>query len=123
MAFMTDRKRAAGLGSAKTGTEHHWHMTVSSLILLPLVPLFLIALGPIIGADFAAVQAHFAKPFPALVTAAMLVVGLNHFRHGVQVLIEDYTHGMTRKFLIIKMIGVSYGLMAIGLYALARMAF
>ena len=123
MAFMTDRKRAAGLGSAKTGTEHHWHMTVSSLILLPLVPLFLIALGPIIGADFAAVQAHFAKPFPALVTAAMLVVGLNHFRHGVQVLIEDYTQGMTRKFLIIKMIGVSYGLMAIGLYALARMAF
>ena len=53
----------------------------------------------------------------------MLVVGLNHFRHGVQVLIEDYTQGMTRKFLIIKMIGVSYGLMAIGLYALARMAF
>ena len=62
MAFMTDRKRAAGLGSAKTGTEHHWHMTVSSLILLPLVPLFLIALGPIIGADFAAVPAHFAQP-------------------------------------------------------------
>ncbi len=122
MAYLTDRKRAAGLGSAKTGTEHHWHMTVSSMILLPLVPLFLIAIGPVLGAGFAAVQAHFAKPFPALVTAAMLIVGLNHFRHGVQVLIEDYTDGMTRKFLIIKMIGVSYGLMAIGLYAVARMA-
>ena len=122
MAYLTDRKRAAGLGSAKTGTEHHWHMTVSSMILLPLVPLFLIAIGPVLGAEFAAVQAHFAKPFPALVTTAMLIVGLNHFRHGVQVLIEDYTDGMTRKFLIIKMIGVSYGLMAIGLYAVARMA-
>ena len=50
MTYLTDRKRAAGLGSAKTGTEHHWHMTVSSMILLPLVPLFLIAIGPVLGA-------------------------------------------------------------------------
>lgn len=123
MAFLTDRKRASGLGSARSGTVEHWRMTISAMVLLPLVPLFLIAIGPIIGADFAAVQAHFAKPFPALITAAMLVVGLDHFRRGVMSVIEDYTHGFTRKFLIIKMIGVSYGLMAIGLFAIARMAF
>ncbi len=122
MAFLTDRKRATGLGSAKTGTEHHWHMTVTSWILLILVPLFLIAFGPIVGEPYEAVVAHFGRPFPALVTAAMLVVGLNHFRHGVQVLIEDYTGGGTRKLLIIAMIGVSYGAMAVGLYALARLA-
>jgi succinate dehydrogenase / fumarate reductase, membrane anchor subunit len=29
MAFVTDRKRAVGLGSAKTGTEHFWSMTKS----------------------------------------------------------------------------------------------
>lgn len=123
MAFLTDRKRAAGMGSAKTGTEHAWHMQMTSWILLILVPLFLIAFGPIVGESYEAVLAHFARPFPALVTAATLVVGLNHFRHGVQVLIEDYTHGGTRKLLIIAMVGVSYGAMAVGLYALARMAF
>lgn len=123
MAFLTDRKRASGLGSAKTGTEHAWHMQMSSWILLPLVPLFLIAFGPIVGEPYEAVLAHFARPFPALVTAAMLIVGMNHFRHGVQTAIEDYTSGITRKLLIIKMVGVSYGVMAIGLYALARMAF
>lgn len=122
MAFLTDRKRAVGLGSAKTGTEHFWHMTVTSYILLPLVPLFLIVFGPMVGEDYATVVAHFGKPFPALITAAALVVGLNHFRHGVQVLIEDYVHGLTRKLLIIAMIGVSYGVMAIGLFALARLA-
>ncbi len=123
MAYLTDRKRASGHGSAKTGTEHHWHMTVSAWILLILVPLFLIAFGPIVGESYDAVLAHFARPFPALVTAAMLIVGMNHFRHGVQTLIEDYTHGGTRKLLIIAMVGVSYGAMAVGLYALARMAF
>ena len=122
MAYLTNRKRAMGLGSAKTGTETHWHMTVTSWILVVLVPLFLIAFGPIVGASHAEVVAHFGRPFPALVTAAILVVGLNHFRHGVQALIEDYTGGGTRKLLIIAMIGVSYGTMAVGLYALARMA-
>ena len=34
MAFLTDRKRAEGLGSAKSGTEHFWSMTVSSVALL-----------------------------------------------------------------------------------------
>ena len=33
MAYLTDRKRAAGLGSAKNGTEHFWNMTVSSYAL------------------------------------------------------------------------------------------
>jgi len=123
MAFLTDRKRAAGLGSAKTGTEHAWHMQMTSWMLLILVPLFLIAFGPIVGEPHEAVLAHFARPFPALVTGAMLIVGMNHFRHGVQTAIEDYTQGGTRKLLIIAMVGVSYGTMAVGLYALARMAF
>ncbi|MDG1240449.1 MAG: succinate dehydrogenase, partial [Planktomarina sp.] len=38
MAFLTDRKRASGLGVAKKGTEHFWGMTISSAALLILVP-------------------------------------------------------------------------------------
>jgi succinate dehydrogenase / fumarate reductase membrane anchor subunit len=122
MAYMTDRKRAVGLGSAKTGTAHHWHMTLTSWALVILTPLFLIALGPMIGQPHEAVLAHFAKPFPAIATALMLVVGFNHFRHGCQVMIEDYTGGATRKVLIIAMVCLSYGAMAVGLFALARLA-
>ena len=122
MAFLTDRKRAVGLGSAKTGTEHHWNMTISSYALLVLTPLFLIAFGPMIGQPHEAVLAHFARPFPAIVTGLMLVVGFTHFRHGVQVLIEDYTEGFTRRILIIAMACLSYGAMAAGLFALVRLA-
>jgi len=122
MAFMTDRKRAAGLGSAKTGTEHHWHMQISSVALLILTPLFLFTFGGIIGAPYEEVTAYLSRPFPAIVTALMLVVGFDHFRHGVQVAIEDYAQGLTRKALIIAMTCVSYGAMAVGLFAIARLA-
>ena len=122
MAYMTDRKRALGLGSAKTGTAHHWHMTLTSYALVILTPLFLIVLGGAFGQPHDAVTAHFARPFNAVVTGLMLAVGFNHFRHGVQVAIEDYTDGLTRKLLIVAMVCLSYGAMATGLFALARLA-
>ena len=122
MAFMTDRKRAIGLGSARTGTAHHWQMTLSSYALLILTPLFLIAWGPMLGASHEAVLAHFARPFPAIVIGLMIVVGFQHFRQGVQTLIEDYTEGQKRHLLIVATTCLSYGAMATGLFALVRLA-
>lgn len=122
MAFLTDRKRAVGLGSAKTGTHHHWHMTVTSVMLLGLVPLFVFIFGPMVGEPHAAVAAHFARPFPALVAALGLLVALVHFKNGVQTAIEDYAHGLWRKGLIIATISLSYTAAAVALYALARLA-
>ncbi len=45
MACLTDRKRAAGLGSAKEGTNHHIQMMISAVALVILKPLFLITFG------------------------------------------------------------------------------
>lgn len=122
MAFVTDRKRAVGLGSAKAGTEHFWSMTKSSVALLVLVPLFVFTFGPMLGEPYEEVILYFSRPFPAIVAALTLVVGFMHFKNGVQVLIEDYTDGLTRKGLIIAMICVSYAAAATGLFAIARIA-
>ena len=122
MAFLTDRKRATGLGASKTGTEHHWQTQISSIALLILTPLFLLTFGPMLGESHEAVVAHFARPYPAVITGLMLVVGFSHFRHGVQVLLEDYTQGLTRKLSIIAMACLSYGAMAVGLFALVKLA-
>lgn len=122
MAFVTDRKRAVGLGSAKAGTEHFWSMTKSSVALLILVPLFVFTFGPMLGQPHEAVVAYFARPFPAIVAALTIAVGFMHFKNGVQVLIEDYTDGLVRKVLIIAMICLSYAAAATGLYAIARLA-
>ena len=54
--------------------------------------------------------------------AVIVVAGFNHFRHGVQILIEDYTDGLTRHLAIVAMVCLSYGAMAVGLFALVRLA-
>ena len=122
MAYMTDRKRVEGYGSAKSGTHHFWSMTVTSVALLILTPLFLFTFGPLLGEPHAEVVAALSRPIPALIAAAMLVVGFHHFKLGVTTLIEDYVRGLPRKITIIAMTIVSYGLAAAGLVALAQIA-
>ena len=64
----------------------------------------------------------FARPVPAIVTALILIVGMQHFRKGMQTVLEDYTKGSTRKALIMITATLSYGLTATGLFALAKIA-
>lgn len=122
MRYLTDRKRAVGMGSAKTGTAHFWAMKVTSIGLLLLVPLFVLTFGPMLGKPHAEVIAYFGRPFPAIVAALTIVVSFIHFKDGVQVLIEDYVHGTTQKILIIAMICLSYAAMVTGLFAIAKIA-
>ncbi|PZQ96742.1 MAG: succinate dehydrogenase, hydrophobic membrane anchor protein [Cereibacter sphaeroides] len=122
MAYLTDRKRAEGLGSSKSGTEHFWHMQISSVALAILVPLFIFIFGSILGAPHAEVVAYFARPFPAIVAALTITVGFVHFKNGAQIMIEDYSDGITRKTLIIGATCLSYALIATGLFALIRLA-
>ena len=122
MRYLTDRKRATGLGSAQSGTEHHWAMTVSSGALLILIPLFVFTFGPMLGASYEEVTAYFARPFPAVVAGLTIVVTFKHFADGVQALIEDYVHGMAQKVALVAMTCISYAAMAFGLYAVIRLA-
>ena len=122
MQYLTARKRAEGLGSAKTGTEHFWQMHISSAALAILVPLFVFTFGSIVGSTHAEVVAYFARPFPAIVTALTIVIGFLHFRSGAQVMIEDYAQGSTRRWLIIAVTGLSWACIATGLFALVRLA-
>ncbi len=122
MRYLTDRKRAVGLGSAKSGVHHFWAMKMSSVALLLLVPLFIFTVGPMLGKPYAEVLAYFGHPFPAIVAALTIIVGFKHFRDGAQVLLEDYVHGTTQKICIILVACLSYGTMATGLFAIAKIA-
>jgi succinate dehydrogenase / fumarate reductase membrane anchor subunit len=122
MRYLTDRKRAAGLGSARTGTGHHWQMMVSSVALTGLVPLFVFTFGQALGRPYEEVLAYYARPFPAIVAGLTFLVGFLHFKGGVQVLIEDYVRGFARKAWIIFTICLSWTALAVGLFAIARLA-
>ncbi len=122
MRFITDRKRATGLGSAKSGTAHHWSMTISSVALLILIPLFVFTFGSALGGSYEEILVYYSRPFPAIIAALTLAVGFKHFNDGVQTLIEDYVHGTAQKVWIIAMTCLSYGAAAIGIFAIARLA-
>ncbi|MEQ6202338.1 succinate dehydrogenase, hydrophobic membrane anchor protein [Sulfitobacter sp. HNIBRBA2951] len=122
MAFMTDRKRAAGLGSAKSGSAHHWSMTLSSVALLILLPLFVFTFGAALGGSYEDIVAYYARPFPAIIAALTILVSFKHFNDGVRTLLEDYVHGLAQKIAIIAMTCISYGAAAIGIFAIARLA-
>ncbi|MEL7149308.1 MAG: succinate dehydrogenase, hydrophobic membrane anchor protein [Pseudomonadota bacterium] len=122
MSHLTDLKRAVGTGSAREGTMRHWSMTKSSVALLILTPLFIFTFGPMLGQPHEEVVAYFSRPFPAIVAALMLVVGFMHFKTGIQMVIEDYVHGMAREYTIIATTCLSYAAAATGVFALARLA-
>ena len=122
MSYVTDRKRATGRGSARTGTMHHWGMTVSSSGLIVLAPLFVITFGCALGKSYEEVLAYYGQPFPAIVAALMIWISFMHFKNGVRVVIEDYIHGVWREFWIIFTTCMSYGAAATGIFAIAKLA-
>lgn len=121
-AHLTDRKRVSGLGAARAGTKHHMAVTYSSVALAVLIPLFVLTFGGILGEPYPVVAAYFTRPFPALVAILTLGVGWWHYAKGVQVLLEDYTRGQTRKWSILAAKALSLFAAVAGIYALLRLA-
>ena len=122
MSYLTDRKRAVGAGASHTGTAHHWFMTMSSVALAVMLPVWLYLFGAAIGGTRDQVEAAFANPFTAILTALVLVVSMRHFAKGSAVMVEDYAHGTARKAGLIFVSALAAVIATTGLYALIRIA-
>ena len=121
MRYITPLKAAEGLGSAHTGTQHHWAMTVTAVALLVLTPLFMIVVARAIGLPHELLVVYFGRPFPAIITALFVTVGMLHFIKGTRIMIDDYFQGGTHKAAIIISVIFGWAVIACALYALARM--
>jgi len=122
MRYITNRKRAEGKGTSHTGTEQHWQMQLSAVGLALIVPTFVYVFGSSLGASHDQVLRTFGHPIPAILMGLVLVFGLQHFKNGATIMIEDYWRGSTRKALIMFTTAFTYGLAATGLFALVKMA-
>ena len=124
MRYITPRKAARGLGSAgpSTGTAQHWSMTVSSVALLILTPAFIFVIATALGLPHHAVFAYFSRPYPAIVTALFLIVGMLHYANGTRILIDDYADHTARRVAILGSQLFGWAVIAAVVYALARMA-
>lgn len=122
MSYLTDRKRASGLGPAHRGTMHHWHMMVSGVGLVGLIFFFVFTFGHALGMPYEQARAYYANAFPAILAFLTVIVTMYHFKGGVQILIEDYSRNGTQKLLIVSSILLSYFLMGVGTFSIIRLA-
>ena len=122
MRYITPREAAEGLGSAHSGTAHHWAMTVSACALVLLTPAFMLVVGSAIGLPREGVAAYFGRPYPAIITALFIVVGMLHFIKGTRIMIDDYLNHTERKVAIIVSVIFGWAVIAAALFALAKMA-
>lgn len=120
--YLTARKRATGLGSGREGTHHHWQMMVSSSALVVVVPLFVVVFGLAFGRSHGDVITFLSHPFPALALGISLTIGIVHLLREAQAAIEDYMHGIAQKLTLMAASAISYTLIVVGLFALAKIA-
>ena len=107
---------------SKSSISHHFEMKITSIALFFLIPLFIFTFGSVIGEDHDTVVEYLSMPFPALIVALTLIIGLQHFQSGAQTLIEDYIRGLGCRVALIFVKALSYFLMALGLYAIGKIA-
>jgi succinate dehydrogenase / fumarate reductase membrane anchor subunit len=122
MRYITPRKAAHGLGSAHSGTADHWFLTVSACALVLLVPAFMLVIANAIGLPRDALVAYFGRPYPAIISALFIVIGMLHFIKGTRVMIDDYFQDTARKVAIIVSVIFSWAVIATAIFALAKMA-
>ncbi|MEM9846008.1 MAG: succinate dehydrogenase, partial [Pseudomonadota bacterium] len=111
-SFLTDRKRALGLGSSRSGTHHHWEMMVSSMLIGLMIPAFLITFAIGFNRPYDDVAAFFGQPIPALIMAGSLIVIVRHLMAETIVAVEDYVHGVAGKLTQVAVKSISYTLIA-----------
>jgi succinate dehydrogenase / fumarate reductase membrane anchor subunit len=90
--------KVRGLGSSKSGTGDFIALRVTSVALLILLALFVVAVVMVGGQPYGVVRATLGAPFWAVVLLAGILLTTVHMRIGMQVIIEDYVHEDMLKF-------------------------
>ncbi|MEM9971845.1 MAG: succinate dehydrogenase, hydrophobic membrane anchor protein [Pseudomonadota bacterium] len=120
--YTTSLKRAQGRGSGREGTHHHWQMILSSIAMVFAVPALVITFGLALGRNHGEVTAFFTHPVAAITMAVALTVCIRHFMHETLEAIEDYVHGIPGKLAMFSTTAISYLMIIVALFALAKIA-
>lgn len=112
------------LGSAKSGTQHAWHMRATSLALFPLTLAFVWLVITLVGKDYNSVRTILGNPLPSILMLLFILTGIYHMKLGMQTIIEDYVH--SEQFKTGWLLANAFFCYAIGLacvYAVLRISF
>ncbi|TDQ61648.1 succinate dehydrogenase / fumarate reductase membrane anchor subunit [Maritalea mobilis] len=124
MSFRTPLSRVTGLGSAKSGTEHFWNQRMTALANVPLMLFSVWLVITLVGADRAQMVATFANPFITGFAILTILSAAIHMRLGLQVVIEDYVHTESTKWLLLMLNSFfAFGVAIIATVSLLKLSF
>ena len=124
MSMQTPLKKARGLGSAKSGTDHFWQQRMTAAANIPLVIFLIWFIVSHLGAGRADVVASIKNPLVAVGLFLALGSIFWHMRIGMQVIIEDYVHEPVLKvILLLSNIFFPTAMFVIAGYSILKMSF
>jgi len=114
--------RAIGLGSAKEGVRPWWTERVSAVALVPLTLWFAASIIAHSRSDYAAFIVWLRTPLTATLMILLLIALFYHATLGLQVVIEDYVHSVTKFAAVIAARLGCCALATAGVVAIVRIA-
>ncbi|MCF4100003.1 succinate dehydrogenase, hydrophobic membrane anchor protein [Maritalea mediterranea] len=124
MSFRTPLSRVTGLGSAKSGTEHFWNQRLTALANVPLMLFSIWLVITLVGADRAEMVSTFANPFITGFAILTIISACIHMRLGLQVVIEDYVHTESTKWLLLMLNSFfAFGVAIVAIVSLLKLSF
>ena len=105
------------------GVHHWWVQRLTSVALIPLSIWFLVSLLALPAHDYTTVVTWLGQKWTAVLLAVLVAIAAWHSHLGVQVVLEDYAHGTSRRMMIVAAICITYAILAAGLFAVGRIAF
>ena len=116
--------KARGLGSARTGVSHWWLQRLTAMGLIPLVIYTISGLVLNAAADYDTARQWIAHPLNATSLLLLLAAGFFHASLGLQVIIEDYISGETKRLLSLVAVKlVMTALAALSIFSVLSIAF
>lgn len=116
----TPLKKAKALGSAHQGAHHWWMERLTSVALVPLIIWFVYSVLKLTHAEHLQVLNFFESPINTVLMGLLVIISFYHTSMGLQVIVEDYVHVRTPKFIILLVIKL--GCFALGLASILAIA-
>ena len=88
-SIRTPRALAAGLGAAKSGTDHWWEQRLTSIALVPLVFAAIVIVMSIVGRNHAATVQILGSPLVAIIMLLFIFATTFHMKLGAQSVIDS----------------------------------
>jgi succinate dehydrogenase membrane anchor subunit len=112
-----------GLGSAKDGSEHWWSQRLTAIALVPLGIWLALSLGALAPLSYETVVTWMRQPMTSILMLLSVSAALHHSYLGIQVVVEDYVHGLAKTATLILSAFVHVFLAVAAVFSILKVAF